>query len=69
MKLLYPLIILFAFSFAFTQCLGDVNDDDAVDDNVQISDSIINTSIEYQKKKFNLSVGVGDSRNALSVLG
>ena len=39
------------------------------DDNVQISDSIINTSIEYQKKKFNLSVGVGDSRNALSVLG
>ena len=31
MKPLYPLIILFTFSFALTQCLGDVNDDDAVD--------------------------------------
>ena len=36
--------------------------------NVITSDSIKNKSLEYRDKRFNVSIGIGDSRNTLSAL-
>jgi len=68
MKLIYPLIILFAFSFAFTQCLGDVNDDDAV--NVQDVVIMINFIVYDDEINYDAADINGDENiNILDIVG